>query len=221
MREGHARQARRKGRWPHHCWRTSTSITSSTCGRTGGDSAKLGATSSSCAMPTTSSSASSTKADAERFLADMRQRMEKFALTLHPDKTRLIEFGRFAARTARRRGLGKPETFNFLGFTHICGRSGARRLPAQAEDAAGIGCEPSCEPSRKNCGDECIEPIPEQGRWWDRWSRGYFAYHAVPTNCQEPGGVPAPRDGPLATQRSGGAARRTGTTWDAHGSACG
>jgi len=61
--------------------------------------------------------------EARRFVADMRQRMEKFALSLHPEKTRLIEFGRYAAERRVRRGLGKPETFNFLGFTHICGRS--------------------------------------------------------------------------------------------------
>src|ERR1700724_4908600 len=61
--------------------------------------------------------------EARRFVADMRQRMEKFALSLHPDKTRLLEFGRYAAERRARRGLGKPETFNFLGFTHICGRS--------------------------------------------------------------------------------------------------
>src|SRR6516162_6790404 len=61
--------------------------------------------------------------EARRFMADMRQRMEKFALSLHPEKTRLIEFGRYAAERRVRRGLGKPETFNFLGFTHICGRS--------------------------------------------------------------------------------------------------
>ena len=59
--------------------------------------------------------------EATRFVADMRQRMEKFALSLHPEKTRLIEFGRYAAERRVRRGLGKPETFNFLGFTHICG----------------------------------------------------------------------------------------------------
>lgn len=63
------------------------------------------------------------EADAKRFLADMQHRMEQFALSLHPDKTRLIEFGRFAAEDRAARGLGKPETFNFLGFTHICGRS--------------------------------------------------------------------------------------------------
>ncbi len=62
-------------------------------------------------------------AEAKRFLMDLQQRMEKFALSLHPDKTRLIEFGRFAAVNRVRRGLGKPETFKFLGFIHICGCS--------------------------------------------------------------------------------------------------
>jgi hypothetical protein len=61
--------------------------------------------------------------EARPFLADMRQRMEKFALSLHPGKTRLMEFGRYAAAHRARRGLGKPETFNFLGFTHMCSRS--------------------------------------------------------------------------------------------------
>ena len=60
-------------------------------------------------------------ADAERFLSEMRLRMEPFGLSVHPYKTRLIEFGRHAARRRAKRGLGKPETFNFLGFTHICG----------------------------------------------------------------------------------------------------
>ena len=61
--------------------------------------------------------------DARRFLESMRARFEKFALTLHPEKTRLIEFGRYATHNRARRGLGKPETFNFLGFTLICGKS--------------------------------------------------------------------------------------------------
>src|SRR5213083_324083 len=61
--------------------------------------------------------------DARRFLDDMRKRLQEFALSLHPEKTRLIEFGRFAARDRKERGLGKPETFNFLGFTFICGKS--------------------------------------------------------------------------------------------------
>jgi hypothetical protein len=63
------------------------------------------------------------EADARRFLDEMRERLRKFALSLHPEKTRLIEFGRFAAERRKRRGLGKPETFNFLGFTFICGRT--------------------------------------------------------------------------------------------------
>src|SRR4029079_1084272 len=63
------------------------------------------------------------RADAERFLVELRQRLARFNLELHPDKTRLIEFGRFAKETRRRRGDGKPETFNFLGFTHACGKT--------------------------------------------------------------------------------------------------
>jgi RNA-directed DNA polymerase len=75
--------------------------------------------------------------EAKRFLADLRQRMEKFALALHPDKTRLIEFGRYAAERRIRRGLGKPETFNFLGFTHIAGRSRQGAFQLEAADAPG------------------------------------------------------------------------------------
>jgi retron-type reverse transcriptase len=63
------------------------------------------------------------EADAKRFRGDMERRLAELALTLHPEKTRPIEFGRFAADRRARRGLGKPETFNFLGLTHICGRS--------------------------------------------------------------------------------------------------
>jgi RNA-directed DNA polymerase len=63
------------------------------------------------------------RTDSERFLMALRERLESFALSLHPDKTRLIEFGRHAAANRERRGLGKPETFAFLGFTHICGRT--------------------------------------------------------------------------------------------------
>ena len=61
--------------------------------------------------------------DAKRFLSDLRERFGKFNLELHPDKTRLIEFGRFAVSNRKQRGLGKPETFEFLGFTHVCGKT--------------------------------------------------------------------------------------------------
>jgi RNA-directed DNA polymerase len=121
------------------------------------------------------------QADAERFLAELRERVEKFALSLHPDKTRLIEFGRHAAEHRAGRGLGKPETFNFLGFTHICGRSRrggfllrrkTRRDRMRAKLRALKG-----ELKRR-----MHEPIPQQGRWLSQVIRGYFAYHAVPTN---------------------------------------
>src|SRR6266852_8461376 len=61
-----------------------------------------------------------TKAHAVRFRAELDERMRKFSLELHPEKTRLLEFGPFAINNQKRRGEGKPETFNFLGFTHIC-----------------------------------------------------------------------------------------------------
>ena len=77
------------------------------------------------------------ESDARRFLDEMRERLGKFALTLHPEKTRLIEFGRFAAERRERRGLGKPETFNFLGFTFICGKTRAGKFQLQTEDPAG------------------------------------------------------------------------------------
>src|SRR2546425_5274069 len=66
-----------------------------------------------------------TKADAVRFWAELIERMRKFSLELHPEKTRLLEFGPFAAENRKKRGEGKPETFNFLGFTHSVGRRGA------------------------------------------------------------------------------------------------
>jgi len=76
------------------------------------------------------------EADARRFLDAMRERLGEFALTLHPDKTRLIEFGRHAAANRERRGLGKPETFNFLGFTFICGKVASGQVPPQEENPA-------------------------------------------------------------------------------------
>ena len=121
--------------------------------------------------------------EARRFLADMRQRMEKFALSLHPDKTRLIEFGRYAARRRVRRGLGKPQTFNFLGFTHICGRSTRgvfqlKRLTRRDRMRARLRA------IKEELQRRMHEPIPLQGKWLGQVVRGYFAYHAVPTNCK-------------------------------------
>src|SRR4051812_44776623 len=119
--------------------------------------------------------------DARRFLDAVRARFEAFALSLHPDKTRLIEFGRLAAAGRARRGLGKPETFDFLGFTFICSvsRRGTfllKRKTRRARLRAKLG-EIKEELRRRR-----HQPIPEQGRWLAQVVRGFFAYHAVPTN---------------------------------------
>ena len=121
------------------------------------------------------------EADAQRFHADLQQRMEKFALSLHPDKTRLLEFGRFAAVNRARRGLGKPETFNFLGFTHICGHS-RRGLFQLKRKSRRERMRAKLRAIKEELRRRMHEPIPQQGRWLGQVVRGYFAYHAVPTN---------------------------------------
>lgn len=119
--------------------------------------------------------------DAQQFLADLRERFAKFGLELADDKTRLVEFGRYAASNRRRRGLGRPETFAFLGFVHICAtaRNGrfllkrvtiAKRLRAKLKQL-------NVELKRRR-----HLPIPEQGQWLASVVRGHLAYYAVPTN---------------------------------------
>jgi RNA-directed DNA polymerase len=119
--------------------------------------------------------------DARRFLNELRRRLEEFALSLHPEKTRLIEFGRFAAANRKRRGLGKPETFNFLGFTFICGKSRRGKFLIKRKsrrDRLRTKLKEVKEALRR-----CMhQPIPTQGRWLKQVIRGYFNYHAVPTN---------------------------------------
>lgn len=125
------------------------------------------------------------QADAERFLAALRDRLAGFALTLHPEKTRLIEFGRHVARKRRARGLGKPETFNFLGFTHIChicGRSRRGDFPLRRKsrsDRVRARLQAVKEALRR----WIHETIDEQGAWLRRVVVGFNAYHAIPTNA--------------------------------------
>ena len=129
------------------------------------------------------------EADAHRFLEMMRTRLEEFALTprsasrLKPEKTRLIEFGRRAAVRREKRGLGKPETFNFLGFTLICGKSRrgkfllwrkSRRDRLQAKLLA----------VKEEMRRRMHQPIPQQGEWLRQVVSGWFNYHAVPTNIR-------------------------------------
>jgi group II intron reverse transcriptase/maturase len=126
------------------------------------------------------------EADAKRFHADVQQRVEQFALSLHPEKTRLIEFGRFAAENRARRGLSKPETFNFLGFTHICGRSRQGKFQLKRKtrrDRMRDRLQKIKEEMRRRM----HLSIPEQGKWLRQVVIGYFAYHAVPTNSRRIG----------------------------------
>ena len=119
--------------------------------------------------------------DARRFLDEMRERLLQHALTLHPDKTRLIEFGRFAAANRQQRGLGKPETFNFLGFTFICGKSRRGKFLIKRKtrrDRMRAKLKMITEDLRRRM----HWPVPELGKWLGLVVKGYFNYHAVPTN---------------------------------------
>src|SRR5260221_2157091 len=121
--------------------------------------------------------------DARFFLDEMRERLRKFALSLHPEKTRLIEFGRFAAERRKRRGLGKPETFNFLGFTFICGKTRAGKFQIRRKTRADR-MRAKLKEIKQEMRRRMHQPIPNQGKWLRRVVRGYFNYHAVPTNGQ-------------------------------------
>jgi RNA-directed DNA polymerase len=123
------------------------------------------------------------EADAKRFWDAMRARFEQFGLELHGEKTRLLEFGRHAAARRRLKGLGKPETFTFLGFTFICGKSrrGAVLLHRTTRgDRMRARLREITEQLRRRMHDA----IPEQGRWLRAVVTGFFAYHAVPTNSR-------------------------------------
>jgi len=121
------------------------------------------------------------RSDAERFREALGERFAKFHLELHPEKTRLVEFGRFAAEQRQARGLGKPETFDFLGFTHICGKSRAggfllQRKTMRTRMRAKLRSVKAELMRRRHL------PIPKQGAWLASVVRGHLAYYAVPTN---------------------------------------
>ena len=121
------------------------------------------------------------QAEAERFRVELTQRLADFALQLHPDKTRLIEFGRHAATNRKKRSLGKPEVFDFLGFTHICGRSrkGWFLLRRQSRRDR---LRTQLRAIRESLWANRHAPIEEQGSWLRHVMTGWFAYHAVPCN---------------------------------------
>ena len=121
--------------------------------------------------------------DARRFWDAMRARFEQFGLALHEEKTRLLEFGRYAAVRRRQRGLGKPETFNFLGFMFICGKSrrGAFLLHRKTR---GDRMRATLQEIKAWLRLHRHDAIAEQGRWLRTVVGGYFNYHAVPTNSR-------------------------------------
>ncbi len=121
------------------------------------------------------------QAEADRFLEDLRERLRKFGLELHPDKTRRIEFGRFAEQNRKRKGEGKPETFGFLGFTHISGkdrngnftvkrRTIRKRMRAKLREI------------KQQLYQRMHDPVAQTGEWLKSVVKGYFNYHAVPGN---------------------------------------
>jgi RNA-directed DNA polymerase len=119
--------------------------------------------------------------DARRFWEEMRERLREFSLTLHPEKTRLIEFGRHAAVNRGRRGLGRPETFTFLGFTLICGKSRRGRFLLKRKTRRDR-MRAKLQEIKEALLRRRHQPISKQGDWLRQVVSGFFAYHAVPTN---------------------------------------
>jgi RNA-directed DNA polymerase len=120
--------------------------------------------------------------EAERFLEQLRERLAKFGLELHPEKTRLIEFGRYAAERRKKRGEGKPETFHFLGFTHICGKSREKGYFTVYRRTIGKRMAARLKDIQQKLRMRRHAPGGTTVRWLISVVRGYFQYHAVPDN---------------------------------------
>jgi len=119
--------------------------------------------------------------EAEGFLEDLKQRFSKFALQLHPEKTRLIEFGRFAAENRRNRGEGKPGTFNFLGFTHICGKTRSGKFTVLRRTIR-KKLTAKLKAVRAELRQRMHEPVPIQGAYLRSVVSGHIRYFGVPMN---------------------------------------
>jgi RNA-directed DNA polymerase len=122
------------------------------------------------------------RGDAERFLQEWRDRLQKFGLELHPDKTRLIEFGRFGAASRKQRGEGKLETFHFLGFTHICGQAWKNGKFLMLRKSIGKRLLAKLKQVKDELRMRRHHPLAEVGKWLRSVVRGYCNYHAVPGN---------------------------------------
>ena len=129
------------------------------------------------------------KSDAEQFLADLRERFTKFGLELHPDKTRLIEFGRNAARNRAARGDGKPETFDFLGFTHYLREDQERAVLAEAKDNLEADAGEACRGQGPDQATPASTPFPNKGSGSAPWCEAISPTTpcpATPTPCRPP-----------------------------------
>jgi RNA-directed DNA polymerase len=124
------------------------------------------------------------RAEAEQFLADLRQRFATFGLELHPDKTRLIEFGRFAADNRRKRGLGKPETFDFLGFTHICGTKRSNGYFTVLRQTIAKRLQAKLAEVKAELHRRMHDAVPEVGQWLASVIDGHCRYYGVPMNTK-------------------------------------
>jgi group II intron reverse transcriptase/maturase len=120
--------------------------------------------------------------EAERFLEQLRERLRKFGLELHPEKTRLIEFGRYAAERRNKRGEGKPETFNFLGFTHICGTNHKSGKFTVHRKTIGKRMAAKLKDIRAQLRQRMHARVPGTAKWLRQVVQGYFQYHAIPGN---------------------------------------
>jgi group II intron reverse transcriptase/maturase len=121
------------------------------------------------------------RSDAERFLAELRERLAKFCLELHPDKTRISEFGRFAAENRQRRGQGKPETFDFLGFTHSCDRSRKGRFIVLRQTKK-KRMQGKLKAVKAELRRRLHHPVPKVGAYLRSVVLGHFRYYGVPRN---------------------------------------
>jgi len=126
------------------------------------------------------------QAEADRFLQDLGKRLGKFGLELHPEKTRRIEFGRFAEANRERRGEGKPETFDFLGFTHICGKTRKGSFTVKRQ-TIGKRMRAKLQEIKQQLRRRMHDPVLQTGKWLRSVVQGYFNYHAVPGNLDSLG----------------------------------
>jgi group II intron reverse transcriptase/maturase len=122
------------------------------------------------------------KEEAERFLRELQERLAKFGLELHPEKTRLIEFGRYAVPNRECRGEGKPETFDFLGFTHMCGKNGKTGYFVVRRKTVKKRMRAKLQAMKAELRRRMHEPLAETGKWLQSVVRGYYQYHAIPGN---------------------------------------